>query len=240
MAIFVNPRPNLGNPEVKMRDRICFISFLILPFIILGCAKRNLVSYERIERTNYVQIRLNSGKTVQGTVFKIEPHQITLLEKERTTRIIAKSSILSAKRKSPVYDDFGNGISEEEIRSVQSNKNSLIYGIGGGFLSTGVSFFLGSLASKDASSGGTILAATTVAGGGLGTAIFVHAGKAKDRRVAIEKIREKRRSMDIRKTTDKKKSPSTLQKQLEEEKKKQEELRKQREKLLKELQKKKK
>jgi len=209
-------------------------------FIIAACAKRIPVTYERVERTNRVEVTLVSGNKIEGTVSKIEPHQLTLLLKGRKLGVISKSSLRSIKRKPPVYDDFGGGISEEEIHSVETNRNTLIYGIGGGALSFGVSFFVGSLVSKSMEeNGGAVLASTTAAGGVLGTGLFRRAGKAKDRRVAVENIREKRRSVELKKE-EKTKTPDELQKQLEEEKKKQEELRKERERILRQLGKKKK
>lgn|GEM_PF-517293 len=216
--------------------------FIILSLLILlGCAKRIYnVNYDEVERTNRVEVMLVSGRKVVGSIFKAEPHQLTILLKDRKLRAVAKSSIRSIKRKPPVYDEYGRGISEEEILSVQTKRNTLIYGIGGGALSFGASFFIGSLAAQDSASGGTVLATSTLAGGGLGTYLFVRAGEAKDRKEAIEKIREKRRTAEITDEEDKSKTPEELRKRLEEEKEKQEELRKQREQLLRELESKKK
>ena len=212
---------------------------LITIIVVAGCAKRQFVNYSQVEETNWVEVNLVSGKKVSGIVYKIEPHQLSMVQEDNTKRIVAKPSIKFIKRKPPVYDEFGNGISEYEIKSEQTNKNTIIYGIGGGGLSLGVSFFVGSLASKNASSGGQILAAATFTGGGIGTYFFVKAGKSKDRSESIERILERRRSVEIKGTRVKNKTTSKLQEQLEEEKKKQEELRKQREKLLRELEQKK-
>ena len=213
--------------------------FIILSLLILlGCAKRIYnVNYDEVERTNRVEVMLVSGRKVVGSIFKAEPHQLTILLKDRKLRAVAKSSIRSIKRKPPVYDEYGRGISEEEILSVQTKRNTLIYGIGGGALSFGASFFIGSLAAQDSASGGTVLATSTLAGGGLGTYLFVRAGEAKDRKEAII---QKRRTAEITDEEDKSKTPEELRKRLEEEKEKQEELRKQREQLLRELESKKK
>lgn len=206
-----------------------------------GCAHRAIVPYEHVEKTNSVLVELVSGKSIEGTVLKKEPHQITLFMKDRGRQVIPKSSVRLIKRKPPVYDDFQNGISEEEIKSVQTNKNAVVYGIGGGALSTGLSFFLGSLASKSMDeNGGTVLVATTAGGGGLGIILFTIAGKRKDRKVAIETIREKRRTQEIGSKSDQDVSPDALKTQLEQEKRRHEELRKEREILLKELEAKKK
>ena len=224
---------------MRLRRIIRYLLFVLI--IATACAKRAYdVSYDEVQKTNRVEVILVSGRKVQGTIVNVEPHQLTLLMKDRKVGRIAKSSVRSIRRRPPVYDDFGRGISEEEIESVQTNRNAVIYGVGGGALSVGISFFAGSTAGKNASNGGTILAASTIGGGGLGTYLFVRAGKGKDRKDAIETIREKRRSEAL---TEDKGGDSSLQElrdRLEAEKKKQEDLRKQREELLRELQTKKK
>lgn len=216
--------------------RIKFIiGFLFTGILIFGgCAKRAFVTYDQVDEANWIEVTMVSGKKFEGTVLKTEPHQLTLLQKNRQRKVFAKSSIRSIKRKPPLYDDFGKGISEEKISSVQSNRNSIIYGIGGGALSFGVSFFVGSLIGDSIDEGGTALAATTAVGSGLGTFLFVRAGKNKDRREAIENIREDRRSTELKKEV-KKKTKDEIQDVLKEEKKKQEKLRKQREELLRKL-----
>jgi hypothetical protein len=211
---------------------------IILPVLLSSCAKRLAVDYAEVEKTNSVDIRLISGKKISGSVEKVEPHQLTLLERNRTVRVISKPTISTIRRKPPVYDDFGNGISEVEITQVKKNTNAVVYGIGGGLLSIGGSFFLGSIIGKNST---PLWAATTGTGGILGTVLFTSAGKARDRKIAIEEIREKRRRAQIKIDHQKKaKDDDQIEKLLEEEKQKQKALRKEREKLLKELEKKKK
>jgi len=155
---------------------------------------------------------------------------------------VAKTSIRSIKRKEPVYDDFRNGISEEEIASVKTNKNAVVYGIGGGAICFGASFFLGSMAAnsmEENSGSGTALAASTAAGGGLGTYLFVKAGKAKDRKDAVDVIKRKRKSRQLT-PPEANTELQDLNKQIQEEKEKRENLRKQHEALLKQLEDKKK
>lgn len=210
--------------------------FLFVSLIVLsGCAKRIPVTYDQVEQTNYVEITLVSGKKVEGTVVNSELHQLTVVPRGQRRQVISKSTIRSIKRKPPVVDDFGYGISEEEIESVRTNKNTLIYGIGGGALSFGASFFGGSLIAQDSTNSGSVLGATTAIGGGLGTYLFIRAGRAKDRQEAIEKIRAERRSNELKKLEDETQTSNEVEKMLEDEKKKQEELRKEREAILREL-----
>lgn len=204
--------------------------------LLCHCSKYSHVRYGEIEETNSVEITLTSGNKVEGTILYSEPHQLTILEKDRQQRVVGKSAIRSIRRRQPIKDEFGRGISEEEIAAVKTSKNTLIYGIGGGVLSFGSSFFLGSLTSHSmAEDGGTALAASTAVGGGLGTLLFVRAGIAKDRKDAIQFIRDERRTMEYKKEAQTDETQNEIQKLMNEEKGKQEALRKEREKLLREL-----
>jgi len=205
-----------------------------------GCAHWQEVTYSDVKTDNTVRISLVSGEGITGTVKKTEPHQIIILKENKFFKI-SKSSIKNIKILPPVYDDFGRCISEREIKSVKTNKNAVIYGIGGGALSFGTSFFIGSmLAGEDTSKSGGVLIGTTAAGTGLGTILFVKAGMAKDRKEAIEKVKEKRRLQAQKKLNKKNPETKNIQDMIKKEKEKQEQLQKEREKLLKELKNKKK
>jgi hypothetical protein len=211
------------------------LAAIVIGFALAGCAKRALVSYPQVETANDVVVTLTTGQKVEGTVKKAEPHQLVLLTADRDERTIPQSTIRSIERTPPVYDDFGKCIGEAEIRSELKSKNTWVYGLGGGALSFGTSFFIASMATKKMDNGATPLAGITVGGGALGTFFFIKAGKAKDRAEAIERIRERRRQVQLKPDT-KKEGLENLQQSLDEEKKKQEELRKEREQLLKQLQ----
>jgi hypothetical protein len=218
-----------------MFRRVTVVAVFAIGFAFSGCAKRALVSYPQVEPANDVEVTLTTGQKVEGTVKNAEPHQLVLLTADREERTIPQSTIRSIMRMPPVYDDFGKCIGEAEIRSELKSKNTWVYGFGGGALSFGASFFAASMATKKMENGGATLAGVTVGGGALGTLFFIKAGKAKDRAEAIERIREKRRQVQLK--PDYKRSDSeAVQKSLDEEKKKQEELRKEREQLLKQLQ----
>ncbi|MBN2103183.1 hypothetical protein JW835_03995 [bacterium] len=199
--------------------------------IFSGCSKQVLVPYQDVEKNNWVTITLNSGDQVEGHVLRAEPHLIAIRNREGRNLAVEVSRIQQVKRIPPEYDDFGNAISEREIKEKQSNKNTTIYGIGGGLLSFGTSFFIGSMISQNAEDGGTVLAATTGAGGILGTILFIQAGKKQDRKEAVRKIRASRQSKQIRPRSQQK----TADEKRKEESKKLEELRRQHEKLLREL-----
>ncbi|MCK5145479.1 hypothetical protein KAR48_01920 [bacterium] len=208
---------------------------------IAGCAKYQIVPYAEVEESNYIKVKLQNGYWVEGDVIRTEPHQLTVENADSKTANLPKAEITTIQRKPPVKDDFGNGISEKEIARHKSNNNAMIYGIGGGALSAGASFFIGSLISKDMdTNGGAVLGGVTTLGCGMGSYFFLRAGKLKDRHNAIEEIKNQRVSAEYkRRKLGDPDDVSNKRKALEDEKKRQQELRKEREKLLKELNKKK-
>ncbi len=211
------------------------VLFLFCILLSFGCSRYSLVDYRDVDKTNSITIALDSGTQISGTVVNIEPYQIVLRDKNDQTVTVQKSVVRNIKRRQPVLDDFGNGISDQEIRRVQTKHNTTIYGIGGGALSLGVSFFLGSMIANASDRGGAGLTNATIGGTMVGTALFLHAGKNKDRQTAIRKVKDFRRSTEITPSQEKK-SPEQMQQLLDSERQKQEELRKERENLLKQLQ----
>jgi len=216
------------------------VSVIALLFLA-GCANYQMVSYEEVETSNHVKVKLQSGHTVEGDVSKTEPHQLTVDTEAARPAYLPKAEIVHITRTPPVKDDFGRGISESDIAKFETSRNSMIYGIGGGVLSLGASFFAGSMIAKDMDdNGGAVLGATTALGGGVGTFLFVKAGQARDRKVAIESVKHERVSEEYKKRgMGDPKASAADQAELEKEKKRQQALRKEREKLLKEINKKK-
>jgi hypothetical protein len=214
--------------------RIPLITLLMTVFFLSGCSQYTAVEYREVDRTNYVVLKQETGAPVEGTVVRPEPHQLVLLDSRGQTVTVSKSVILSIKRKQPVLDDFGRGIAEEEIRGHQMRRSTTIYGIGGGILSFGISFFAGSMLGNASDRGATVMAATAAGGTLLGTALFLHAGRNQDRKTAVQRINTERKSAEIVPPDQTQKE--VLTKRLEDERKKQEELRKEREALLKQLQ----
>ena len=224
-----------------MQSRQLPVMLLTVFLTACGCSKYVMVTYEEVEKTNSVDIALNSGNKVDGTVFRKEPHQLSLLTWDRRTALVPKDNIASIRRLPPVYDSFGKGISELEIAQYKTGRNAVIYGIGGGALSLGASFFLGSMLAADSSRDGGIILPGTMAGLGIpGTVLFVRAGMAKDRRDAIKAIDDKRISAKLEETQTTDPAETDRMQKLKTEKEKQEALRKERERLLNELNKKKK
>jgi hypothetical protein len=215
-----------------MKNRLSFV----LPVLVFcsSCSHYTAVDYREVEKTNTVALKQDTGSSIKGTVFKVEPHQIVLLDRNRQTVAVPKSTIVSIRRKKPVLDDFGKGISEDEIGQRKTGKNTTLYGIGGGMLSFGISFFVGSMIGNSANQGASVMASTSACGTVLGTAWFLHAGKNKDRKTAIQLIKTERKSAEI--TPPDQTQSENVRRMLEDERKKQEDLRKEREELLRQLQ----
>jgi hypothetical protein len=221
-----------------MLRQMTLTSLIVIVFFLTGCAKRVLVSYPQVEQANDVEVTLTTGQKVEGTVKSISAHQLILVTPDREERMIPQSTIRTILRQPPVYDDFGKCISEDEIRSTMKHNNKWIYCVGGGIMSLGGSFFIGSMVSKTKENRGSLMGGITIGGGTLGTLLFTKAGQSKDRTLAIERIREKRRLL-YQVPNKKDKNSESIQQSIDQEKLKQEELRKEREKLLKQLQNKK-
>jgi hypothetical protein len=99
---------------------------------------------------------------------------------------------LGCAKRIPVYDEAGVPISEQEIQREKKSTNLALYAIGGGALSFGLSFFLGSLASRASDDDKAILWGSTAAGATIGTVIFAKLGANRDRLMAIERIKDRR------------------------------------------------
>ena len=171
--------------------------FLVLGSLVLNgaCAKRLMISYKQVEVENELRVRLKSGKTIQGSVKEKGSDSMTLVSEENDSlHTVRQEEILKIERKPPVYDEGGKIISEREIKQFKKNKNLLLFSIGGGGMSFGVSFFLGSILHRSlAENKDAALWITTGVGTLMGTSFFVFKGNKKDRTDAIELIKKNTR-----------------------------------------------
>jgi len=53
-----------------MQVKKIIILLLCSVLLLAGCSKYVLISYNDVEKTNSVEINLNSGNSVKGTVFR--------------------------------------------------------------------------------------------------------------------------------------------------------------------------
>ena len=85
-----------------------------------------------------------------------------------------------------MVDDRGQAVTQQEVAAKKTNKNFWLYTFGGGALSFGASFFLGSMVERNAESENrTALWAITGVGTVVGTALFAHTGRVRDFNQAV-------------------------------------------------------
>lgn len=139
----------------------------------------------------------------------------------------------------PMMDEVGKPLTQEEVNQKRSNKNFLLFTVGGGALSFGASFFAGALLDRNANGDDhTKLWAITGAGTVLGTVLFAHNGRVRDYNLAVEAVKDSRKesaSSDIVQEQERQKQLAEEKQKLEDERKKQEA---ERERLMEEIRKK--
>ncbi len=107
--------------------------------------------------------------------------------------VVSFLNVTACAHKALLKDDAGKPISEQEVSAKKSNKNFLLFTIGGGALSFGASFFIGSLIDRGADSANqSALWITTGIGTAAGLLYFAHQGKVRDFNYAIEEIKAER------------------------------------------------
>ena len=95
-----------------------------------------------------------------------------------------------------MVDDRGQAITAQEVAAKKTNKNFWLYTLGGGALSFGASFFLGSMVERNAESESrTALWAITGAGTVAGTILFAHTGRVRDFNQAVETVKDERQGV---------------------------------------------
>ena len=102
----------------------------------------------------------------------------------------------------PLRDDSGEPIPPKAVQAKKSNSNLVLYTLGGGALSFGASFFLGSVVDRATNNEtNTALWVTAGIGTAIGIAYFAHAGKTRDHNLAVLAAREDRKTNIAQKLT---------------------------------------
>ncbi len=116
--------------------------------------------------------------------------------KQKALAVILVLSLLSLNacaNRALLKDDAGRPISMDEVNARKGNSNLILFAIGGGALSFGASFFIGSLVDRSANDPKhTALWVTTGIGTAAGLAYFIHQGRVRDFNLAVEEIRRER------------------------------------------------
>lgn len=221
---------------IKRVGTIVAAAFVIIQ---IGCAKRSLVRYEDVEAKNDIKLKLNNGEVIQGTVCEINADSLTLIMKHRNRPLrIPQQDIVKIERKPPVYDESGEIITEKEIEKHKGHGNFLLYSFGGGALSFGISFFLGSLVQRASHDGNVAFIPVTAGGTILGTSLFAWWGWRRDRLQAIERIREQRKDETLIKLQQEQQKQKEVKEETEKIKAQRKKLEEEKRRLIEELQKK--
>ena len=206
--------------------------FVFLLIFSGGCAKRVFINYNEVKPNALVTIETKNGKSCEGIIQAKKPSFLVMqLNKfnKSLTKIERENIYQISGQKEYILDTQNKVISEWEIESKKNNNNFLLYTLGGGGLSFGLSFFLGSLINRsmdDIDQGKTAMCSTAAGGTVLGTILFASAGAKRDRHVAIEKIRDQRIELAKKHTQQERLKRKKIQEELEKlkaERKKQEE-----------------
>ncbi len=141
--------------------------------------------------------------------------------------IVALIALNSCANRALLKDDAGRPISEEEVNARKGNSNFLLFTLGGGALSFGASFFVGSLVDRGVNDPNhTALWVTTGLGTAAGLAYFIHQGRVRDFNLAVEQIRRERLQGLSKKLTEEKRRREQIEaekRRLLEERRRQEE-----------------
>jgi len=162
--------------------------------IINGCSSRILISKNGLQEHQTVRIELRTGESVKGEIVKNDRDILVIKDKRDRLWRAKKNDIVRISGPVPVYDYENKVITEQEISRNKKSKNTWYYALGGGLLSLGSSFFLGSMISRTGDGDlrdGEIWGVTAV-GTAVGTFLFARRGAKRDRMMAIDNIREKR------------------------------------------------
>lgn len=158
-----------------------------------------------------------------------------------TIGLLCVAAILhgSCAHRSVLVDEAGQPISTSEVQKHRKHSHTLLYAAGGGALSLGASFFVGSLVDRRVDdSNHSMLWIVTGMGTAVGTFLFLRQGRTRDFNAAVEQVKEERRSQANAQISEEEKRQSAVSediRRLQEERRKQDE---ERQRLLEEIRKK--
>ena len=185
-----------------------------------GCANRKTVGFDVLRVPAEVELELAGGRHLQGIATKKDAGELVVVRAPKDTVKVQRTSLRKIQMVPPVYDEAGRLVTRAEIQQEKNSRNTLLYTLGGGALSFGTSLFVSSLIyragdGKDFSVANPI----SIGGGILGTAVFFHLGHKRDRLMAIERIKDRRKAQAERILEEKRRERERLLRQIEELKK---------------------
>ena len=188
--------------------------------VFSGCANRKTVSFDVLTVPAEVELELTNGTRVQGIAAEKKDGKLAVVRGAKDTLRLPRTSLRTIQVVPPVYDEAGHLITRAEIQQEKNSRNTLLYTVGGGALSFGTGLFISSLAYR-AGDGKDFRVANpiSIGTGVLGTAVFFHLGEKRDRLMAIERIKDRRKAEAERILEEKRKERERLLRQIEELKK---------------------
>ncbi len=210
-----------------------------LALLLTQCAKNIPVSFDAVNSNQEVKLHLKSGKSFVGVITKKEATSLKVLNEETgKEQTLPKTDIGSIEKLAGEYDEAGNLISRAEIRKARTHKNLVLYAVGGTALSFGTSLFVSSLVSRASSDSFQVVNPISIGGTILGAGVFSYLGHKRDTRMAIEKIKDRRKKKAEKKLQKELSHKKQLEMELQRLKQEKEKVEKERQRLLKELKKK--
>ncbi len=201
----------------KFQWQAIAIGLMILIFQS-GCAKRTLVPYDDLRVPTEIKMKMLNGKQAEMVALQKTPEKLLVRVPEGTAETeIDRAQITKIYVYHSEYDESGNIITRAEIAKEKNNKNAYLYTIGGSVLSFGASLFLSSViyrGMKDQEF--KVINPISVGGGVLGTLILNWQGRKRDRMLAVERIKDRRKIEAEKLLHEKQSEREQLQKQIEE------------------------
>ena len=176
-----------------------YTSALALIIMATGCSNRILLEQSALQKDQTVVISLSTGNSVSGTIASMNDKSIVVVDERQKAWRVQREYIKSIHGPEPVFDRNNRLISEKEIELVERNKNRWRFTVSGAIISLGTCFFASNMLSRTTDEEGRepIIYGGTAAGTALGTWFFYRLGAKKDRRQAIDLIRQERADREL-------------------------------------------
>lgn len=195
----------------------CMAVIIGLLVVLAGCGHQAAFRPDEVSQGQTVSIQMTNGRSVEGTVVRIENDVLVVVDETNNSWRARKESIAAITGPEPVRDDWGTIIGERDIAAAKGNKNMWTYTISGALLSMGTSFFITSMASRsiDSDDRNPVLVGGTAAGTAVGAFLFSRLGARKDRQAAIATVNAQRRDTVKEEILLEKEKTESLQQQIE-------------------------
>ena len=180
-----------------------------------GCVKRIPLPDEKLEKGSRVWVTTIDRRELDGDVIIRKPDRFVIRTAKGQVDTILFADVARVLARPQEYDEAGRLIPEHDIDSVKANTNLFLYTLGGGALSFGASFYLGNFLKRHVNTGKQ-LALWGITGGGtaLGVLAFANAGARRDRLLAIEKIKDYRKTLAEKQIEEQKDRKARLEEEL--------------------------